>query len=468
MAPSFVRSSKFRHVFGTGAKRPDNTYENIKVSGSAWDTNLVKVNPKYISVNLEAGGGGSFAVIPLERTGKLHDNPPCFNGHSATVLDTDFNPFNDNIIASSSEDCKVNIWNIPEGGLKENITTPVITLNGHDRKVGHVLFHPVADNVLASSSGDLTIRVWDITNGSEKAQLSGCTEIIQSISWSYNGSLLCSSCRDKKLRVFDVRSGKVAMETAAHQGVKGSRAVWMGDLEKIATTGFSRTSDRQLFIYDTKNFGTPIVQENIDTSSGVLMPFYDNDTRMIYIAGKGDGNIRYYEYVDDNKQLYFLSEFKSSDPQRGMGYLPKRAVNTSEVEVARLYKLHSNAIEPISFRVPRKSDNFASDIYTDTCDGKPALTCEEFFSGKDANPILFSLKDGFVPVKREFAVDNAAAAASLSQAAEKVPTTERELKEAYKEMKKEIEQLKSTITQKDVKIRQLEAQLEQLNLNKTQ
>ena len=81
----------------------------------------------------------------------------------------------------------------------------------------------------------------------------------------------------------------------------------MGDLDKIATTGFSRTSDRQLFVYDTKSFGTPIVQENIDTSSGVLMPFYDNDTRMIYIAGKGDGNIRYYEFVDDNQQLYFLS-----------------------------------------------------------------------------------------------------------------------------------------------------------------
>lgn len=81
----------------------------------------------------------------------------------------------------------------------------------------------------------------------------------------------------------------------------------MGDLDKVATTGFSRTSDRQLFIYDTKNFANPIVQENIDTSSGVLMPFYDNDTRMIYLAGKGDGNIRYYEFVDDNQQLYFLS-----------------------------------------------------------------------------------------------------------------------------------------------------------------
>ena len=47
-------------------------------------------------------------------------------------------------------------------------------------------------------------------------------------------------------------------------------------------------------------------------------------------------------------------EYKSSEPQRGMGYLPKRAVNTAEVEVARLFKLHSNAVEPISFRVPRK------------------------------------------------------------------------------------------------------------------
>ncbi|ORX34607.1 WD40 repeat-like protein, partial [Piromyces finnis] len=290
----------------------------------------------------------------------------------------------------------------------------------------HVLFHPVADNVLASASGDLTIRIWDITNGSEKVQLTGCSEIIQSISWSYNGSLLCSSCRDKKLRVFDVRSGKVAMETSGHQGVKGSRAVWMGDLDKIATTGFSRTSDRQIFVYDTKNFGTPIIQENIDTSSVIQ------------------------EY----------------DPQRGMGYLPKRAVNTSEVEVARLYKLHSNAVEPFHSVFPRKSDNFASDIYTDTCDGKPALTCEEFFSGKDANPLLFNLKDGFVPVKREFSVDNAAAAATLAQNDEKMPTSEKELKEAYKEMKKEIEQLKSTITQKDIKIRQLEAQLEQMNIAK--
>jgi hypothetical protein len=71
------------------------------------------------------------------------------------------------------------------------------------------------------------------------------------------------------------------------------------------------------------------------------------------IAGKGDGNIRYYEYESDN--LYALDEHKSSDPQRGMCFVPRRAVNTSECEIARAYKVTtSQAIEPIAFIVPRK------------------------------------------------------------------------------------------------------------------
>jgi coronin-1B/1C/6 len=39
----FVRASKFRHVFGTAAKR-ESCYENIRVSGNAWDSDLIAVN----------------------------------------------------------------------------------------------------------------------------------------------------------------------------------------------------------------------------------------------------------------------------------------------------------------------------------------------------------------------------------------------------------------------------------------
>lgn len=49
-----------------------------------------QVNPKYLSVNWESGGGGAFAVIPLEERGKLPERIPLFRGHTAVVLDTDW------------------------------------------------------------------------------------------------------------------------------------------------------------------------------------------------------------------------------------------------------------------------------------------------------------------------------------------------------------------------------------------
>jgi coronin-1B/1C/6 len=65
-----------------------------------------------------------------------------------------------------------------------------------------------------------------------------------------------------------------------------------------------------------------------------------------------DGNIRYYEY--ENDEMFFLSSYQSPDPQRGMAFLPKRAVNVSECETVRAYKVTSSLVEPISFKVPRK------------------------------------------------------------------------------------------------------------------
>jgi coronin-1B/1C/6 len=76
-------------------------------------------------------------------------------------------------------------------------------------------------------------------------------------------------------------------EGNGHQGIKGSRVVWLGDSDRLVTTGFSRMSDRQLNLWDTANLEKPIKSEFLDTSSGVIMPFYDIDTKMLYLAGKG-------------------------------------------------------------------------------------------------------------------------------------------------------------------------------------
>lgn len=82
------------------------------------------------------------------------------------------------------------IWTIPEGGPTENISTPAATLAGHGRKVGHVLFNPVADNILATTSADFTVKIWDISTGQEKIELTGHSEIIQAVSWSWEGNMV--------------------------------------------------------------------------------------------------------------------------------------------------------------------------------------------------------------------------------------------------------------------------------------
>ncbi len=89
--------------------------------------------------------------------------------------------------------------------------------------------------------------------------------------------------------------------------------------------------------------------------TGVLFPYYDHDTRMVYVAGKGDGNVRYYELIDEAPWAFYLSQFISGAPQRGFGVLPKRGCVTVQCEIFRFYKLHAtkDMVEPISMIVPR-------------------------------------------------------------------------------------------------------------------
>jgi coronin-1B/1C/6 len=245
------------------------------------------------------------------------------------------------------------------------------------------LFNPAAENVLASASGDFTIKIWDIEAGSAKLNLK-LGDIVQSLCWSPDGSMLVTTSRDKKLRVWDVRQQKPAQEVQGHAGAKNSRAVWMGEHDRIVTTGFSRMSDRQLALWDIKAAREPIGgYQMLDSISGVCMPFWDDGTQCLYLAGKGDGNIRYYEYQND--KFEYLSEYKSADPQRGIAFVPKRGVNMHDNEVMRAYKtVNDSYIEPISFIVPRRAETFQEDIYPPATGLKAAMSNAEWFDGKTA------------------------------------------------------------------------------------
>ncbi|KAA0720285.1 Coronin-1C Coronin-3 [Triplophysa tibetana] len=540
MSRSIVRQSKFRHVFGQGAKA-EQGYDDIRVSKVTWDSSFCAVNPKFLAVIVESSGGGAFLVLPLSNAGRVDKNYPLVVGHSGPVLDIDWCPHNDNILASCSEDTtamyfcvifvfgskrpehnmsgkkksnmdrhiidakvtdtivlldemrrsngtfselksvyldlyqalyltrnisirlrKSHVWQIPDHTPCRPISEPIVVLEGHSKRVGIIKWHPTARNILLTAGSDNLIIIWNVGTGESLITMDEHPDLIYNVSWNYNGSLFCTSCKDRRIRVCDPRKNEVLAERLApHEGIRPMRAIFTRE-GNIFTTGFTRMSQRELGLWDPTHFEEPIALLELDTSNGVLLPFYDPDTNIVYLSGKGDSSIRYFEITEEPPYVHYISTYSSKEPQRGMGFMPKRGVDVTKCEIARLYKLHERKCEPIMMTVPRKSDLFQDDLYPDTAGPEPALEPEEWLEGRDADPLLVSMREGYVPPKsRELKV-------AKKNVLDSRPATRRSMSvvdgsslppQLLEKLVEEIQSLKATVLSQEKRICDLENKL---------
>ena len=180
------------------------------------------------------------------------------------------------------DDAAFNGWG--SDGWEPRDFDPVLRIDATPRRVGQVLFHPTAEHVLATATGEHTVKLWDLGSPeSAKSVLTGHADSIQSVAFNPTGTLLVTTCRDRKIRLFDPRAGGEAVRiTDGHGGVKGARVVWLGEHDRIATTGFSKMSDRQVSIWDTGSLAN-VKHTMIDQSSGVLMPFW-SDNNILFLG----------------------------------------------------------------------------------------------------------------------------------------------------------------------------------------
>lgn len=68
---------------------------------------------------------------------------------------------------------QVRIWEIPEGGLKRNMTEALLELHGHSRRVGLVEWHPTTNNILFSAGYDYKVHSGAGPWGSQSAARRG-------------------------------------------------------------------------------------------------------------------------------------------------------------------------------------------------------------------------------------------------------------------------------------------------------
>jgi len=388
---SLPRESKYRHIFHEIANN-DQCYNDIKPDVFG-ESQHIAANTRYWAVPIIAGGGGSFMVHDMQKTGRVERNHPLLKFHTARILELSFSRFNERVIASSSDDCTVRVCNFPEQ-ITENIMKEDVQMNGHSKKVTGLTWHPTSNNVLASSSADKRVIIWDVEAGEEAIMIEDHNDLVYSIVWNRNGRYIASSCQDRLIRIMDPRDEDMTVLTATgHENKKNSKVFWLNNRNMIGSVGFTKDSFRELTFFDIRKMDDPFHRKRLDRQNSKFFPYFEEGNDVLFLAGKGDSGIRAYEISDQEGFCHPITEVKMTEPQKGIAVLPRRALDTAKCEIFKVLRLKSSSVERVSVMVPRRNaaNVFQEDIYPDCYSGKPSMSIDEYFDGVNRDPVLMSM-----------------------------------------------------------------------------
>lgn len=147
-------------------------------------------------------------------------------------------------------------------------------------------------------------------------------------------------------------------------------------------------------MYHTKDLSAPVTTIGLDVAPAILIPFYDEDSSTLFVTGKGDSTIYAFEITDEVPYICPLSHHRCTSLHQGLSFLPKNQCDVTIVEFAKAFRLTNNAVEPLSFTVPRiKSELFQDDLFPPTrVTWLPTMTSAEWFAGKDKQVLRISLQ----------------------------------------------------------------------------
>ncbi|XP_054849343.1 coronin-7-like isoform X2 [Eublepharis macularius] len=398
-------SSSFRHIQGTVLHRSTHITNlkglNLTTPG---ECDGFCANRRHVAVPL-LSAGGQVAILELSKPGRLPDAslPAIENG--APVSDLSWDPFDLERLAIAGEDAKIRLWRVKPEGLQKSLLEPETVLRGHTEKIYSIKFHPLATDILASSSYDLSVRIWDVHSGRQALLLNGHRDQIFSLAWSPNGRFLATACKDGKVRVYEPRQASQPLqEGPGPEGGRGARIIWVCGGKYLLVSGFDGHSERQLSLYQAELLADgPVAVVSLDVSPSTLIPFYDVDTGLVFLTGKGDTRVFMYEIIPEAPYFLECNSFFSNEPHKGFQFLPKSECDVHEVEIARALRLRQSSLEPIAFRVPRiKKEFFQDDLYPATeVWWEPALSATAWLGGSDGQHRKISLQPkAMIPVSK--------------------------------------------------------------------
>ena len=222
-----------------------------------------------------------------------------FLGHNGEVRDIDFSPDGKRLVSGAS-DRLLKIWESETG-------RELATLEGHENAVLSVAFSPPDGKYIASGSMDNTIRLWDAETWEELQVYRGHEDKVWSVDFSPDGKLLVSGSWDGTVRLWPVpNSESVAMENSGRLLAKLETLVFSVEFSpdgKLIAVGLAE----QLLGANTiriLDVGTGSLVNKMGIKSKFDVAFSPDRTKLA-ACGASDANVIIWQSVLDSPQLLF-------------------------------------------------------------------------------------------------------------------------------------------------------------------
>ncbi|RXN24184.1 coronin-7-like protein [Labeo rohita] len=203
------KTSKYKNTTPKIPKK-DGWIANVRGGSFSSQGNHIKSSCSLVAFNTDQAGGGMVGLSSVNAASDGKWTVTQISCHADLMTDLDFSPFDDYLLATCSADETVKLWRVCDPD-QDQPSNAEVTLSPADGRLEIVLFHPTASGLLAVASAK-GIQVWDVTRDAALTVLEQHAHQLQGLAWKEDGSLLASSCKDKKLRLFDPRAQPSAVQ----------------------------------------------------------------------------------------------------------------------------------------------------------------------------------------------------------------------------------------------------------------
>uniref|UniRef100_W6NCL4 Coronin n=1 Tax=Haemonchus contortus TaxID=6289 RepID=W6NCL4_HAECO len=383
------QASKFKNTTPHLPKKEDTIFD-LPIGNLSCTNNGVQASGSYLAFHVE-GEGGKLGALPINAKGrKLRKDMAIVCAHADQIDDFCFMTFNDDLLVTCSRDDNVKLWRLSGEEATPSLECEIHVGNGV--LMDSIKSHSTASNIIAAASvGDA--YVIDVERKVVATKLHGFVDKGQSVDWSEDGKLLAISAdKGREVCVYDARSGTSPIQRlAVHQGLgRESRVLFCGD--RLLSSGFTSKRAQEVHVLDVGRWDTPIHTQEYVSATGVLMPFYDPDTKLVFLIGKGTNKLFIAEFQSKVPHLSPVYEMSLAEQNLGACLGSKRNVKVMDGEVDTLYQLTKHCILPIPCIVPRRSyRDFHADLFPDTRGPKAGCTSGEWLAGSNSLPEKMSL-----------------------------------------------------------------------------